>query len=64
MTAQVQQPALDGRAYLKLILLGAAVGIPAAYLSALFLAAIHGLVHALWDQLPMRSTGPHRLGIS
>ncbi len=52
MTAPAKQPQLDGKAYLKLILLGAAVGIPAAYLSALFLAAIHGLQHALWDQLP------------
>jgi H+/Cl- antiporter ClcA len=43
---------MGGRTYLTLILLGAAVGIPAAYLSALFLAAIHGLEHLLWDKLP------------
>jgi H+/Cl- antiporter ClcA len=52
VTAPAQQSGLGGRTYLTLILLGAAVGIPAAYLSALFLAAIHGLEHLLWNKLP------------
>ncbi|MCP2323869.1 H+/Cl- antiporter ClcA [Hamadaea flava] len=37
-----------GRAYLRLILLGAAIGIPAALVAALFIASVHGLEHWLW----------------
>ncbi|NUR52273.1 MAG: chloride channel protein [Hamadaea sp.] len=37
-----------GRAYLRLILLGAAIGIPAALIAALFLASVHELEHWLW----------------
>jgi H+/Cl- antiporter ClcA len=42
----------SGREYLRLVLLGAAVGIPAAFLAALFLAAVHGLEHVLWHDIP------------
>jgi len=37
-----------GRAYLKLVALGAVVGLPAALFAALFLAAVHALEHWLW----------------
>jgi H+/Cl- antiporter ClcA len=39
----------SGREYLRLILLGALVGIPAALVAALFLAAVHELENWLWD---------------
>jgi H+/Cl- antiporter ClcA len=38
-----------GRAYLRLVALGAVVGIPAALVAALFLAAVHALEHWLWQ---------------
>ena len=41
------QPA--GRAYLRLVLLGALVGIPAGLIAALFLALVHELESWLWD---------------
>jgi H+/Cl- antiporter ClcA len=43
---------LSGRGYLRLVLLGAAIGIPAAVVAALFLALVHDLEHWLWDVLP------------
>jgi H+/Cl- antiporter ClcA len=43
---------LGGRAYLKLILLGGAIGLPAALVAALFLALVHDLQHRLWHDLP------------
>jgi len=43
---------LDGRAYLRLVLLGAAIGVPAALVAALFLALVHDLEHWLWHDLP------------
>ncbi len=43
---------LDGRAYLKLILLGGAIGLPAALVAALFLALVHDAQHWLWHDLP------------
>jgi H+/Cl- antiporter ClcA len=39
-------------AYLRLVLLGAAIGIPAALLAAVFLAFVHDLEHWLWTDLP------------
>ena len=46
-----QQP-LAGAAYLRLILIGAALGVPAALLAAGFLALVHQLENVLWDDLP------------
>jgi hypothetical protein len=43
---------LSGGAYLRLVLLGAAIGIPAALVAALFLAVVHDLQHWLWTDLP------------
>ena len=45
-------PQLSGAAYLRLVALGALIGIPAALLAALFLALVHDLEHWLWDDLP------------
>jgi H+/Cl- antiporter ClcA len=42
----------SARGYLRLVLLGAAIGIPAALVAALFLALVHDLEHWLWDVLP------------
>jgi H+/Cl- antiporter ClcA len=54
----VSESAPDGRAYVRLILLGAAIGIPAAFAAAAFLAFVHTLERWLWDDLP------HHLGHS
>jgi H+/Cl- antiporter ClcA len=48
---QSQGP-LQGAAYLRLILLGALIGIPAALLAAGFLAFVHLLEDWLWEDLP------------
>ena len=45
-------PQLSGAAYLRLVGLGALVGIPAALLASVFLAFVHDLEHWLWDDLP------------
>ena len=45
-------PVMSGRAYLHLVLLGAAIGIPAALVAALFLALVHDVEHWLWHDLP------------
>jgi H+/Cl- antiporter ClcA len=47
-----EQPQLSPKAYLRLVLLGAALGLPAAGLAALFLAVVHDLEHWLWTDLP------------
>ncbi|MBN1527802.1 MAG: chloride channel protein [Thermoleophilaceae bacterium] len=41
-----------GKAYVRLVALGALVGIPAALAGALFLGLIHELQHVLWTDLP------------
>jgi H+/Cl- antiporter ClcA len=48
----------DGAFYLRLVLLAAAIGIPAALLAAVFLALVHWLEDVLWTDLP------HHLGAS
>jgi H+/Cl- antiporter ClcA len=45
---------LSGGAYLRLVLLGAAIGIPAALVAAGFLALVHWLEDRLWTDLPDR----------
>lgn len=45
-------PALSAWGYLRLILLGALIGIPAALLAAGFLGLVHYIEHWLWDDLP------------
>jgi H+/Cl- antiporter ClcA len=45
-------PQLSGTAYLRLVGLGALIGIPAALVAAVFLAFVHDLEHWLWDDLP------------
>jgi H+/Cl- antiporter ClcA len=45
---------LSGPAYLRLILLGAAIGIRAALLAAVFVALVHWLEDGLWTGLPDR----------
>lgn len=45
-------PGLEGRAYLRLVLLGALIGIPAALLAAGFLALVHYAEQWLWHDLP------------
>jgi H+/Cl- antiporter ClcA len=47
-----QQPQLSGPEYLRLIGLGAAIGIPAALVAALFLALVHEVEDWLWHDLP------------
>jgi H+/Cl- antiporter ClcA len=42
----------DALAYLRLVGLGAVIGLPAAALAALFLAVVHDLEHWLWVELP------------
>src|SRR5215468_9463295 len=43
-------PSAEG--YLRLVGLGALIGIPAAALAAVFLAVVHDLEHWLWTDLP------------
>lgn len=57
MTASASPPSpparqLSGPGLLRLVLLGAVVGIPAALLAAVFLAIVHELEHWLWTDLP------------
>jgi H+/Cl- antiporter ClcA len=52
--APKQPPAagLQGKAYLRLVGLGALIGIPAAFVAAAFLAFVHESQHWLWTDLP------------
>ena len=52
MTASPEAPQLTGAAYLRLILLGAVIGIPAALVAAGFLALVHELEDWVWHDLP------------
>ena len=45
-------PQISGGAYLRLVGLGAAIGIPAALVSAFFLAFVHDAEDWLWHDLP------------
>ena len=45
-------PQLDGKAYLRLIGIGAVVGIPAALVAVAFLAVVHYVEGWLWTDLP------------
>ena len=49
---------LSSREYLRLVLLGASVGLPAALVAAAFLAVVHEGEHLLWHSLP------HSLGLT
>ena len=52
MTAAATPEELSGRAYLRLVALGALIGIPAALVAAGFLALVHELEDVLWHDLP------------
>src|SRR5262249_40395847 len=43
---------LAGHEHLRIVLVAAAIGIPAAFAAALFLALVHDLEHWLWTDLP------------
>jgi len=47
------QPQITAATYLRLIALGALIGIPAALVAALFLALVHDMEHWLWHDLPV-----------
>jgi H+/Cl- antiporter ClcA len=46
------EPELGGLGYLRLVLLGAVIGIPAALVASLFLSFVHHMEHWLWHDLP------------
>jgi H+/Cl- antiporter ClcA len=50
--APVEGPQLGGPAYLRLIGLGAAIGVPAALVAVAFLGVVHVLENWLWHSLP------------
>jgi H+/Cl- antiporter ClcA len=52
VTAPSASTELSGGAYLRLVALGALIGIPAALLAAGFLALVHELEDVLWHDLP------------
>jgi H+/Cl- antiporter ClcA len=47
-----EEPQLAGRRYLALVLLGVVVGLPAAFVAALFLGLVHEAQQALWPDDP------------
>lgn len=47
-----EQPAMAGPAYLRLLGLGALIGIPAALVAVAFLGLVHALENVLWVDLP------------
>jgi H+/Cl- antiporter ClcA len=50
MTTDLALP--SSREYLRLVLLGAVVGVPAVLVAAGFLALVHTVEHAVWNELP------------
>jgi hypothetical protein len=52
VTAAPEPEPLAGAAYLRLVLIGALIGVPAALLAAGFLALVHELEDVLWHDLP------------
>ena len=54
VSAPAPSPAVSGTRALRLIGLGALVGVPAALVAALFIAVVHELQHLLWHDLPER----------
>ena len=46
------QPELGAWGYLRLVLLGAVIGVPAALVAVVFLVFVHDLEHWLWHDLP------------
>ncbi len=52
MTAPTGRASPTSPAFLALIVVGGLLGIPAAVVAALFLAAVHGIESFLWHQLP------------
>lgn len=45
-------PAIEGREYLRLVGLGAAIGIPAAFVAIAFLGLVHVVENWLWHSVP------------
>jgi H+/Cl- antiporter ClcA len=52
VNASPEAPQITGTAYLRLIALGAVIGVPAALVAAGFLALVHELEDWLWHDLP------------
>jgi H+/Cl- antiporter ClcA len=52
VSAPSQPAEVSPWAYLRLVLLGALIGIPAAFVAAGFLGLVHYVQHWLWDELP------------
>jgi H+/Cl- antiporter ClcA len=52
VTGAPEPEPLAGTAYLRLVLIGALIGVPAALVAAGFLALVHQLEHVLWHDLP------------
>jgi H+/Cl- antiporter ClcA len=52
VTGAPEPEPLAGPAYLRLVLIGALIGVPAALLAAGFLALVHQLEDVLWHDLP------------
>jgi H+/Cl- antiporter ClcA len=50
--AKPAEPGISGAEYLRLVLVGAAIGIPAGLVSIGFLALVHQLEDLLWHDLP------------
>jgi H+/Cl- antiporter ClcA len=60
VSATESHPTVSAQRALRLVGLGAVIGVPAALLAALFLAVVHELEHWLWHDLPERldASGP------